>query len=504
MKYLHSFSKFKLLLEKIQKDQDYYTARLGEEDLGPAVEYFINSLNRLSESIDKDGMPIKEFSDNIREIFFNTFDKVWSFMDDASEIKEKLKDLIKIEPKPIYSESSRGTVVDLTEHYYIIFKNFEGKLIGAHYQQESRKTKPFYQISDKNGNSYWFELKNSNIVGKNFRINKIVGSADKESVVKMIEDFGELYRTKLTPESEEKQVYKLMKAGMKPEQIVKETGIDKDEVKYLMTKIKTQEDIRVLLKKGKSPEEISKILRIDKNKVDKLIDYIEQEDAQKEDEESQGIDLDYKSAQPEFKDPEAKNIFLWGKMIEEFKKVGKEKLRSLGTEEKKVIEFDILVDKFKNILEKNDYKLNNQGGDYKMAICKLVADNAGKIDSPYKEFLSSILVLKVCAQILPKEVKEVTITGVLKDCKDNQFIMIAAPKKSYQFPDFKVISDGILFKRIGIDKIEIKNKQTGATERLKMNSLIYVTGFHFGIAPSETNPMIIDDENSIGYSSSNY
>ena len=63
MRYIKSFESFKLLLEKILKDDDYYTAR---EDLDPYVKFIKDEFTKLNQKIRSSVSSIKK-EDNFEE-----------------------------------------------------------------------------------------------------------------------------------------------------------------------------------------------------------------------------------------------------------------------------------------------------------------------------------------------------------------------------------------------------------------------------------------------------
>lgn len=329
MRYLQNFNNFRLLLEKIKKDADYYESR---EDLHKPADYLIQRLKNLNDKAEKSGggQTKEDFERKARDMFYDIFNEAIGFVPDDQKSVRKILDTLVVVSKKYLRTSGP------TEDYFLILNFTDKDIKDANTILVSDEYLPFSEDS-----SYSFKLS----VRKDFVntrstkfeqlfINGIKDTIDRITAIKIIESFNNFYFSNIVP------------------------------------KDPTREKVRELLKKGKTVEQITKSLKLSREEVEKLILRVElQNEYEQEEKESEEKDIEYKSEKPEFTDSESEKIFYWDKMIEDFRVTGRELLRNQGFDKKVEIDFDITVDKYKRIISNNKYEFDNCGGDYRKAIC---------------------------------------------------------------------------------------------------------------------------------------
>jgi len=165
---------------------------------------------------------------------------------------------------------------------------------------------------------------------------------ERMELVKFIDAFNENYNKNISPEGIlKKEAEKLLRDGKSVEEVIKLTNLDKDTI-----------------------EEI-------KYEIDSVVDPIQTTST-----EDQG-----------FVDDLARKIHVWDGMIEKFRERGKFELQREGVSKDDIINFDIMVDRFRDIIKKNEYNFKMYGGNYHNAICKMII-NASYND---KQGLLSVL-----------------------------------------------------------------------------------------------------------------
>jgi len=237
MRYLKTFESFKLLLEKIVKDDDYYAAR---EDLHPHAEFILDEFRKLNQKI-RSSVNIKK-DDNIEtrsqlaSIFYKVVKDIHGF-DLPEDFLDKLSRMV-------------GTTFDKKGNLSYI-----GFTIGSMGQEGK-------------GEIVKFPIKNVEVSGKT--VSEIdVDSIGKKPLIKIIEYLNELVFSIISPEDPKKlEIKKLLKSGEDPKKVAKKYKLSPEELKELIAQAQgqieseeiqsTKEDLLKLKEKPKldlSPED---------------------------------------------------------------------------------------------------------------------------------------------------------------------------------------------------------------------------------------------------------
>lgn len=460
MKYINSFSKFRLLLEKMQKDIDYYESRT---DLHEAADYLVKNIKDLNDSLGREGLVLREFEKKAKNIFYNTFNIVHNFDgEDADKVKKEIGlegDLKNGGLVHIFTDTNK------TYPFILVFRTIRGWSI------------------DTSGTVYRFSMKGDTNTA---RVKEIAQSIDRVTALKIIEDFNKYYYQQIQGNSGEEGVYaylvyyKLLKSPVSDKtikHIAKECDVDEKEAKFLVTKIQKKEEIKVLLSKGKKPEQIAKQIGIDLIKVKILIDDIERQAQAQSQAQSQAqkTEMEHVSKRPDFSDSGAEDIYNWDLTINSFRNKGKEIYQ---TNEKDRIDFDIIMDKFENVIKKNGYKVENLKKINTLSVSEIVVSDIGNNNSIFKDFLNSYVFMFVISKIIPNVNRG--IDGVL-GLTSNGKLSVRKPRNSYGKDwELEIVSDKFSYMRRGNDKVDIKDLKTGKSKTLRMGSMVFVKGFYFG------------------------
>lgn len=386
MKYLQKFEKFKLLLEKINKDRDYYTARL--EDLETPVTIILSNLLSISQKLEKSGGVQasdikKDLVPQIMEAFMAGLKEAYTLDYNDEEEINKIFDRMLVFEQASGSEA-KIKIFQSTEIYFISRRNKKGDFLYDGLEIKLDFSKPRLKIKlDKD-----FEKNTSKENLQNLKL-ELTRILDKMSEISL-----QLLST--SDPNKKLQVKLLCKAGKSVEEISYETGFTKNKiiklqiedliespfydskkVGYVLLNFVTIENVKKEFSRFKQIWKQVGLVKLSDEELKKYISEIEaQAQSQKE--------IDYSSPQsqkekPEFVDPLAKKITDWEVVLENFKNYAKKKLENYKDA---FIEFEIELDKFKSLLEKNGYKFNlsqkeglKEFSTFKDSICKPIINS---------------------------------------------------------------------------------------------------------------------------------
>jgi hypothetical protein len=466
MRYIKSFESFKLLLEKILKDDDYYTAR---EDLDPYVKFILDEFRKLNQKIRSSVGTVKK-DDNIEETLKEVNDLCTKYYQEnkypgteildvkMSEIREffiSLNKMIKDKFNKSYgngfkvSDYLRDNIFhvgsdsvwsfdnqydnnsDLDQAMFLEYKFKITNILAYIKQIKSYLDEKFQEFSlDKIAKSNMSETR-SKLASIFYKVMKDIHGFD------LPKDFHEKLNWMVGTTFDKKGNLRYM--GFTSHSLGEEKGVSVDfPIKNVEVSGKTISEIDVD-SMGKKPlikileflnelvfsiispedpkkEEVKKLIRdmilqkkdIDIKEVAKNFkmssDEIEEinKEVEEELEEEEIEKMEYKPEPLELLDSESKNIHLWDEMIEKFREFGK-KLYANDIDNR--VNFDIQVDKFKKFMEKNKYDLKIKHSDFKKDLSQVIVLDKDNPNSKFKEFINSKEFMEVCLKSSPYKPK---------------------------------------------------------------------------------------------------
>lgn len=420
MRYLHSFKKFKLILEKINKDEDYYRARL--EQMEKPILSFLSKMIQINKKWEKSGgmnpnRIAKVILPKIVDAFIESLTDIYTFsIEEKEQMQNTVKGIIRLNWHPD------------NDKFSVTF--FNSGSVDKDGKIEVPESLRFPVSSRKNATGDTLETGMQIEFGKGFEKINMALNDDIEKESKnfnlLLLQLGKLFDRSseyvLKSFSSESIVSNLINSGKELPEIMEETGLSKEKVNSIRIEYpRFKEELRELLKKrpgvftswksyyekiakqtgfsteqviefkakdmliasdGKNIDQIIKETGLSGEKIKELWNEVETKrlEAQDEQPETQdkvedktvGKDEEVESQM----DPLAKKITDWGKVIENFRKKAKETFKI--SEEWR--QFDIDLDKFAEIVKKSNYdmklkKIDNDNMNYIESICKPVLNS---------------------------------------------------------------------------------------------------------------------------------
>jgi hypothetical protein len=445
MRYLKTFESFKLLLEKIVKDDDYYAAR---EDLHPHAEFILDEFRKLNQKI-RSSVSVLKKGEDIDQISKSNM----------SEIRSQLASIFYKVMKDIHG-------FDLPED----FLDKLSRMVGTTFDKEGNLRYLSFTIGsmgqEGGGEFVNFPIKNIEVSGKT--ISEIdVDFIGKKPLIKIIEFLNELVFSIISPEDPKKlEIKKLLKSGEDPKKVAKKYKLSPEELKELIAQAQGQIESEEIQSTKEDLLKLKEKPKLDLSSEDKKI-----------------IDVE--------------------EMIEEFREFGKEFFKSNSTDR---VNFDIQVDKFKLFLQKKGYQIPIRG-DFKQTISTLLIDELKNPNSIYKQFLEMSEFMNICLQSSSKKIEKYRIKGIIKINGNN--LSIEKTSNSglgiWKDSDGKPIYDKGERLKMGMsteDKCEIKTLFPSAPlgkdkiklgkKSIRSGSMVNVTGFGL-------SPLIVVSEDDINF-----
>jgi hypothetical protein len=464
MRYLKTFESFKLLLEKIVKDDDYYTFR---QDLDPHVKFILDEFRKLNQKIRSSVSSVKK--DNIEETLLKEVN------DFCTKYKEENKypdtDLLGMsQARKLFTSLNKMIIDKLNGTYGNGFKAsdylrnnifhvgidavwalenqydnnadlakmmfFELELRIPNILDYIKKIKSYLdekfqefnldKISKNNMNETRSQLASifykvmkdihRSDLPQNFdgKLNQMVGTTfDKKGNLSYIgftigsmgqEGKGEIVEFPIkNVEVSGKTISEIDVDSIGKKPLIKIIEF----LNELVFSIISPEDpkklgIKKLLKSGEDPKKVAKKYKLN---LEELKELIAQAQGQIESEEIQSAKEDLLKLKEKPKldlSPEDKKIIDVEEMIEEFREFGKEFFKSNSTSR---VNFDIQVDKFKLFLQKKGYEIPIRG-DFKQTISTLMINELKNPNSKFKEFINFEEFMEVCLKSSSKKIEK--------------------------------------------------------------------------------------------------
>ena len=472
MRYIKSFESFKLLLEKILKDDDYYTAR---EDLDPYVKFIKDEFTKLNQKIrssvgtvkkdDNIEETLKEVNDlctkykeenkypdtdllgmsQARKLFTSLnkmiIDKLNGTYGNGFKVSDYLRDnIFHVGSDSVWSfDNQYDNNSDLDQAMFLEYKFKITNILAYIKQIKSYLDEKFEEFSlDKISKSNMSETR-SKLASIFYKIMKDIHGFDlpKDFHEKLNRMIGTTFDKKANLSYVSFTIGSMGQEGggefvnfpIKNVEVsgktISEIDVDSIGKKPLIKILEFLNELVFSIINPEDPKkkEVKKLLRdmilqkkdIDIKKIAKNFkmraDEIEEikKEFEEELEEEEIEKMEYKPEPLEFSDSESKNIHLWDKMIEEFREFGK-KLYDKDIDSR--VNFDIQVDKFKLFLQKKGYEIPIKS-DFGQTISTPMIDELKNPNSEYKQFLEMPEFMNACLQSSSKKDEKYIVEGVI-------------------------------------------------------------------------------------------